>query len=316
MADLGADCRNGRYKTICHGGCNHNLVYYPDSNLFQCYSCCGTMNVIDLVMKANSWDYAKAIRFLCDRFGISYKSREGFTPVTQDLGNCYDLANLCDHGMIRAEEEKDEAILNYFDRSTFYKGWIDEGISIETMQRFGIEWFDYRKWIIIPVRNMAGKLIGIRRRSLNVEECKYMPVFGSGLGDYSFRTGAALYGIYENQNVIRKRRLCYLFEGEKSVLKCATWYGDFPCAACYTHSVSSLQIDLLMQLRVSRVVICFDYDGGDEREAYQKLCAKVNASGIQCTYLYDGYDDYLEEHEAPADKGRAVFETLLKRKYR
>lgn len=184
------------------------------------------------------------------------------------------------------------------------------------MQRFGIEWFDYRKWIIIPVRNMAGKLIGIRRRSLNVEECKYMPVFGSGLGDYSFRTGAALYGIYENQNVIRKRRLCYLFEGEKSVLKCATWYGNFPCAACYTHSVSSLQIDLLMQLRVSRVVICFDYDGGDEREAYQKLCAKVNASGIQCTYLYDGYDDYLEEHEAPVDKGRAVFETLLKRKYR
>ena len=143
-----------------------------------------------------------------------------------------------------------------------------------------------------------------------------MQVFESGLGDYSFRTGAALYGIYENQNVIRKRRLCYLFEGEKSVLKCATWYGDFPCAACYTHSVSSLQIDLLMQLRVSRVVICFDYDGGDEREAYQKLCAKVNASGIQCTYLYDGYDDYLEEHEAPVDKGRAVFETLLKRKYR
>ena len=114
------------------------------------------------------------------------------------------------------------------------------------MERFGIEWYEVGKWIIIPVRNINGELIGIRRRSLNPEEPKYMPICSRSLGDYSFNTGLSLYGLYENQDIIRKRQSCYLFEGEKSVLKCATWYNHFPCAACYSHNVGYKQMDLLI----------------------------------------------------------------------
>lgn len=73
-------------------------------------------------------------------------------------------------------------------------------------------------------------------------------------------------------------------------------------------------MDLLMQLRVNDVTLCFDYDGGNEQDLYQNLCNKVNNRGINCTYLYDDYEFHLDKHDAPVDKGQAVFEALLKKK--
>ena len=69
-----------------------------------------------------------------------------------------------------------------------------------------------------------------------------------------------------------------------------------------------------MQLRVNDVTLCFDYDGGNEQDLYQNLCNKVNNRGINCTYLYDDYEFHLDKHDAPVDKGQAVFEALLKKK--
>ena len=312
MQHLGVDCRNGRYRTACHGGNGYNLAYYPDSQLFYCYSGCGAMDVVTLVSRIKRCDWRQAAKFVCDILGIKYSNRQGFHDHI-DLNVYRDLADL-PHTPSFVQPVKSESLLNYFDKNTFYKGWIDEGISIDTMERFGIEWYEVGKWIIIPVRNINGELIGIRRRSLNPDEPKYMPICSGSLGDYSFSTGLNLYGLYENQDIIRKRQSCYLFEGEKSVLKCASWYNYFPCAACYSHNIGHKQIDLLMQLRVNDVTLCFDYDGGNEQDLYQNLCNKVNNRGINCTYLYDDYEFHLDKHDAPVDKGQAVFEALLKKK--
>ena len=141
-------------------------------------------------------------------------------------------------------------------------------------------------------------------------EQKYMPLTIEGR-DYAFSTGLALYGLYENLATIQHRRECYLFEGEKSVLKAATIYGDFPCVACFSHSVSRQQVNLLIDLGVEEVILCFDYDGVGERKIYRLLAEKIKTYGIRCKYLYYGYKTSLDAHESPIDKGKKVFEELL-----
>ena len=270
------------------------------------------MSLFDLVMHVKDCRFEDAMKFLADRLGISCNSRCGFPKRTSSfVKQCQELSELTNHRQCSYQPPiYDEAILNYFE-DRYYTGWIDEGISPDVMKRFGIKWYEYREHIIIPCRNAQGKLIGIRRRSLVEGEQKYMPLTIEGR-DYAFSTGLALYGLYENLATIQHRRECYLFEGEKSVLKAATIYGDFPCVACFSHSVSRQQVSLLAELGVSKITLCFDYDGGPEKRIYGLIRDKIIGWGIDCGYMYKDYNIMLDEHDSPIDKGRDTFEYLIK----
>ena len=270
------------------------------------------MSLFDLVMHVKDCRFEDAMKFLADRLGISCNSRYGFPKRTSSfVKQCQELSELTNYRQCSYQPPiYDETILNYFE-DRYYTGWIDEGISPDVMKRFEIKWYEYRKHIIIPCRNAQGKLIGIRRRSLVEGEQKYMPLTIEGR-DYAFSTGLALYGLYENLATIQHRRECYLFEGEKSVLKAATIYGDFPCVACFSHHISYYQTDLLIDLGVERVIICFDYDNAGEQERYAKLQQTLKSRGLDCSYLYPEYKYYLDEHDSPIDKGRDVFELLIR----
>ena len=136
--------------------------------------------------------YKEAIRVVAKELGISNSSdRVGFKNRQEEYIEDYYTGILNYKNFIKEKEQKvySENILKCFDANTFYKGWIDEGISIETMQKFEIEFDDYQKRIIIPNRNINGDLIGVRRRYLdNNHKDKYKPIwFGDTL--YRFETG-------------------------------------------------------------------------------------------------------------------------------
>lgn len=296
-----------RFTSICHGGDGYNLAYYPDKGTFYCFSNCGFLTIYDVVSKVKHITIDDAKKFVNDKFGLG-KTNKGFYIINTLYDDVYDLINL--HRKESADRVYyDDVILNYFE-DIYYEGWLKEGISPAVMKRFEIKWYEYRKHIIIPVRDIDGRLLGIRRRSLVDGEAKYKPLDCEGKS-WAFPTGECLYGLYQNQNIISDRKKCYLFEGEKSVLKAATIYGDFPCVACFSHSVSRQQINLLIDLGVEEVILCFDYDGVGERKIYRLLAEKIKTYGIRCKYLYYGYKTSLDAHESPIDKGKKVFEELL-----
>ena len=297
-----------RFTSICHGGDGYNLAYYPDKGTFYCFSNCGFLTLYDVVSKVKHISLDDAKRWTDEKFGLG-KSNKGFYHINTLYDDVYDLINL-HRKTIDDKIYYDDVILNYFE-DIYYDGWIDEGISPDVMKRFEIRWYEYRKHIVIPVRDLDGKLIGIRRRSLVDGEAKYKPLDCEGK-TWAFPTGENLYGLYQNQDIIKARKKCYLFEGEKSVLKAATIYGDFPCVACFSHNVSRQQINLLIDMGVREVILCFDYDGVGERKIYRLLADKIKTYGIGCKYLYTGYKTSLDAHDSPIDKGRDTFESLLK----
>ena len=316
LSDYGASSKGLRFTTVCHGGDGYNLQYYPETKSFCCFSCCGSMDIFALISKIENCSYGQAIKILASRLGIK-NDRTGFVKREKVL---YDT-NLSIKGFAKYINAKNEAIddlgyYNYFDENTFYKGWIDEGISIDVMRKFGIRWDEMDERIIIPVKNINGNIVGVRYRALNKQaKNKYGIVqkwsrFENKDGtrdlllNYTFDSGKELFGLYQNQDIIKKYRRAVVFEGEKSVMKCNSWFGEYPAVATFTHNITEIQIKLLADLGVRKVVIAYDMDALEDSPI---MCDKIKKWGMSAYYI-DG-TGVLGEKDAPVDLGK---ETYLK----
>ena len=146
-------------------------------------------------------------------------------------------------------------------KNYYHKTWINEGISVEAMQKFNIKFDSYNNKIIIPHYDPEDQLIGIRGRSLNQEDIKegrkYMPVRVENT-IYSHPVSCNLYGLNHNLETIRKLRKVFIVEGEKSVLKIESFYPNqnFSVAVC-GDKISDFQKDLILKY-VDEIIIGFD----------------------------------------------------------
>lgn len=106
----------------------------------------------------------------------------------------------------------DDKILNFFD-DIYHQTWIDDNITIATMQKYEIKWYNLQQEIIIPVRNVCGDLVGIRSRTLKSDaSCKYRPTQMLDGTMYKFPSKALLYGEYQNQYNIQRHKKVVLAE--------------------------------------------------------------------------------------------------------
>ena len=108
------------------------------------------------------------------------------------------------------------SILNMF-QTYYYYQWIEEGITIQTMRKYGIRFSVNKNQIIIPHYNSDSQLIGIRCRNLGELDLlngnKYMPVRIEGKW-YSHSLSYNLYGLNFTKEAITKKKMAFIFEGE------------------------------------------------------------------------------------------------------
>ena len=318
------------FNTICHNisGGSYKLYYYPHSRTFRCYTDCNeTFDIIGLVKKVNDCDYKEAIKFICSKLSIqdefSYIKKVGFG----DESYFDELEYL--HKYDKKEETEeitltrfDENILRIYHKNLFYKGWIDEGITIKAMQNYEISFDMLHNRIIIPHRYVDGKLIGIKTRYVNNDDVKYVPLTHNFI-TYKYPTGLNLYGLYRNWKAINRKKKIVLFESEKSVMKAESYYGEdnnFTVAICGSN-LTKEHIALLLKLNIEEVIIAVDKEFTTPEEAlvYEKKIRKVfvnklisyfNVSVIWDTDNLTGYKD------SPIDCGKAIFETLFENRIR
>ena len=317
---------------ICHGGDSNKLYFYPETNLFHCYTCGDSYDIFELVSRANKVDFLEAYKYVVRFFNIKERKKspeEEETPLIDD----WDIFQRIDDfekesTPIIKNSAIAENLLEYFYPLAAPEEWIKEGISPEAMRKFGIRVDTALNKIIIPHRDIDGNLIGIRGRSFNpieVEEGKkYMPV--SIENDiYKHPLGKNLYGLYENKETIAKLKKACVFEAEKSVMQIATLYGtdnNFAVATCGS-SFSETQADLLLKLGVEEIIIAFDADHVGDRAAQdtmdyeQKLIniAKPYLPYLNVSIIFD-FDHILPHKASPSDCGLEKFEQLYHQRIR
>lgn len=204
---------------------------------------------------------------------------------------------------------QDDFMDRYQNNKEKLKLWMDEGISEESLKRFGVKYDAFSNSIVYPIRNLGGKIVNIGSRTLHPDYKER----GLGKYGYFYKWGNMdlIYGLYENKKYVEEKKELILFEGCKSVLLADTW-GIKNCGAILTSHLNPMQMKTLISLGV-RIVFALDKE--INIRADENISTLKNYVNVE--YLYDK-DGLLNVKDAPVDKGKDVFMKLYsdRRRYR
>ena len=310
--------------TYCHHqnntGSKKLYIYFnEDSVIFHCFSNCGTMTLEGFVERYQNCSYSEAKRLIDE---ILDRKIDGFSNLYKEEALEMPFATK-KKKEFKINKVIDSSVLNSF-YPISYGGWVKEGISRRTQERFNIRFDIMRQAVIIPQLNEDGQLVGVRRRALNESdierEGKYKPVFANERW-LNADSSTILYGLFENKENITKSKKVIVLEAEKSVMQLDTFYnGSAPAVALYGSNMSDYQADLLRKLGIEELIVALDKEYQNERE--YKTYLKVLIKKFQkfqpfftITFVLDDFNSSLLGYkDSPSDHGKEIFEKLLRRR--
>ena len=332
-------------KTICHnaaGEGSHKLYYYDNTKLFFCYTDCGDrFDIYELLLKIKhlngeyktvttregisrrDWILPEAIDFIARYF--NYIADEDFNKFSD---NELPDWKIFEKYTEEIKEKKvvelaiyDKSILSFLPRPHILP-WIKEGIAEEVMNDYNISYNPVNHAIVIPHYDIDNNLVGVRERTLikeNEKNGKYKPaILNYKMYNHPLRFN--LYNLNNSKNNIKQIKKAIIWEGEKSCLLYASYFGkenDITVACCGS-SLSDYQVQLLFSLGVEEIIIGFDkqfQEPGDKEwikwtKKLKDLYIKYNKY-CQISFLFDN-KKLLGYKESPIDEGPEVFMQLFK----
>ena len=266
----------------------YKMYYYFNTYTFHDYKLGESFDIFELVKRAKANDgivinMGKSALIICDILGIKDFS------VGELKANTYNYMK--DIGVYLSNKNNDTEKLkiypiNSLDRfpKLYHQSWIDDGITIEAMEKFNIRYYPSENEIVIPCYNADDDLIGIRARNVDpTRDWKYLPLTMLNRNKYNFKfpTGKTLYGLNHTEENIERVKKVMLFEAEKSVLQCEGYLGKNNIAvAKYGSNFTEVQRDILLKYDLDEVIICNDFDykevGDNEQwEMFEKKVYKI-----------------------------------------
>lgn len=316
--------------TACHNRDPYKgspkLLFYFDTGMFQCLTQCScSFDIISLVQKRFSLlnqphSFQDALNFIIETAGLEI-----------DTVKRINAPNICDwetglSKFIRFRstgstlEPYDKSILDQLNHSVPQQ-WLDEGISIDTMAKYQIGYYERNQASTIPCFNRAGELVGIRCRHWlpnEIEIGKYRPLSLLDGTTYKFPTNETLFGINWNWGEIERTKTVMLVESEKAVMWLDSLYNEKNVAlGMYGNILGTRQRNQIIKLGVNKVLYIPDNDWiGKDQQAYNKWEQNVIKLGSQ----FKGYANVeiiwdnlgvLGAKDNATDKGVEIWEKLL-----
>ena len=325
-------------STICHnkpGEGSKKLYYYANSELFQCYSNCNSFDIFQLVIKVMEiqnniiFNLNDAIRWIAQKLGISGRLEEDINDEgLQDwkyLANYERIQEIKINTQEIVLKQYDDTILSRFNYRVKLDPWLQEGINQEILDYASIGYYAGGDQITIPHFDINNRFIGLRGRTLCRMEGelygKYRPLkVNNEL--YNHPLGYNLYGLNWTKENIKTMKKAILVEGEKSVLKYASYFGieNNICVASCGSSLTSYQVQLLLSLGINELIIAFDkqYEkcNTEESNKWAKKLVQIHnkyKNEILISFLWDK-DEILGYKESPLDVDKEKFLYLFKRR--
>ena len=322
-------------NTICHNISDGKmkLYYYIEEKTFHCYTDCScNFDIYDLVirnhkLKGVEMNLTSAINWILRTLGKEIKYENKPQGFMHQVSSRLEEIDWFDSMFVKKPVQipmptHSDYILNLFSEKP-HPAFLEDGISEDTMKKFEIMYYEKTNRIVIPHRyHKTGEIIGLKSRSLNFEDIdkgyKYIPMKIQNVS-YSYPTFQNLYGLYQNQSIIKKLRKVIIFESEKSVMQFESFFPNqnFSVALCGSN-ISKLQVEMLIELGVEEVIIALDKEFAklNSKEAdinYDKLTrlCRMFSSYTNVSMIWDK-TNLLELKNSPSDKGKAIFIELFK----
>jgi DNA primase len=278
------------YKGICpfHAEKTPSFVVFPDTQTWHCFGACGTGgDAFRFIMQAEGMDFSEALRELAQRAGVSLAPptprSEAADKQREKLLDIHAAAAQYFHHLLRQSEEGAQAREYVADR----------GINSETVERFqlgyalntweglkshlvgrgyteddlveagllvkkeetGSSYDRFRNRLIIPIRDMQGRVIAFGARALGPNDVpKYLNSPQTPLFDKS----STLFGLDLAKRAIRNSDQAVIVEGYMDVLS-ANQHGHANVVAGMGTALTEAQLGLLKRF-TKNFVLALDAD--------------------------------------------------------
>lgn len=323
--------------TICHnppGEGSRKLYFYENSDLFKCYTDCDcAFDIFELTIKvaqiqsSRKMDLNDAVRYLASKFNIVIALDD-----TEDIGLAdwqyliaYDKINdIPTVNQVPQLKEYDKRILEPLAINPNYlTSWLKDNIKPEVLAHAQIGYNFSTDQISIPHFDKDGRFVGLRGRTMVKEDAerfgKYRPMI-INKQQYNHSLGLNLYNLYNSKDNIKRMGKAIVFESEKSTLQYQSYFGfenDISVACCGS-SVSSYQMQLLIDAGAQEIIIAFDrqfQELGDNE--FKRLKAKLlnlhkkYKNEVLVSFIFDKH--LITSYKAsPTDEGPEKFMQLFK----
>lgn len=278
-----------------HGEKTPSFTVSPTKQFFHCFGCGAHGSAVGFLMDQRGLSYVEAIRELAQQVGmtvpdsapgddVAASRTRALTEVLEQAAEFYKRQLRAAPGAIDylkgrgltgvtaarfalgyapdAWQGLREVFPAYEDVRLVEAGLVIVGDEGKRYDRF-------RGRVMFPIRNRRGAVIGFGARVLNGGEPKYLnspetPVF---------RKGHELYGLYEAQEAIRRRRRAIVCEGYLDVIQLAQAGFEEAVAALGT-AITSHHVAQLFRL-TDHVLFAFDGDAAGRKAARRALEAAL-----------------------------------------
>lgn len=277
------------YKGICpfHNEKTPSFVVSDEKQIYTCFGCGATGDVISFVEKYYNLDFRGAVEMLAKEYGISL---EGAFGKDGDRDELYEINRQAAMFFYRAMREKANQGYTYMKK---------RGISEETMNRFGIgyadgEWtslydhlrkkgvsdermellglvsrsgnrrFDkFRDRVIFPIMNTRGKVIGFGGRIIGKGEPKYL----NSPESVVFQKKNNLYGLNLTRKDVSSEDRVILVEGYMDAVSLYQ-AGVRNVAASLGTALTDNQARLIKRY-TKNVILSYDADNAGQTAAFR-----------------------------------------------
>ena len=280
----------------------------PEKNLYYCFSCGRAGGIISFLMDFENMRFDDAVQKAASLAGLDLSKM----CQSETLIFLRKIRNLLKRQAIAPYEHEilPESEWESYSLEPVHE-WLEEGITQEVMDIFGVRVDPWRNRIVYPVRDIHGRLINIKGRTRYpdykaLKMPKYINYRPVGVMDYFQGLDITLPHVRQAGEII-------IFESIKSVMKAYSW-GYKNCASAEKHNLTPEQVQLLVKLRVN-VVFAYDSDvnywKSETREDINRLKRITNVFYIEDRNKLLGGAD---AKNAPVDLGRDIWEELYESK--
>lgn len=248
-------------------------------------------DIFDLISYTQDCSFAESMKFVCNLIGLDYYGEN------TDMPESLQIIKLLKQMTIGEDDEDDapmkpisEKILSYY-LPYGNKMWMDEGISLQTQADFKIMYDPYSNYIVIPIYDSLGSLVGVKGRYFGEPDEQHSRFVYLEKCNKS----RILYGLWENKEYIKNSKTLIIVESEKSVLKLAE-LGFRNVVATGGKCVSKYQVELITRTGCTPI-LALDKDCN---ESELQDIANMFMDGISVYAVIDK-QNLLDKKESPMD---------------
>lgn len=318
------------YQGLCpfHNEKTPSFVVSETKQIFTCFGCHASGDVIEFVMKYYNLTFMEALEKLAAMCGLQIE-RSFNKADKKDI--YYEVNTQAARFFFKALREKDNPGLRYVQKrglsretlhdfgigyadgewDSLYKFLKGKGFDEKVMMQLGLvsqgkngKYYDrFRNRVIFPIQNTAGKVIGFGGRALTDED---MPKYLNSPETPVFSKKNNLYGLNITKNHVNKDDLAILVEGYMDVI--SLYQGGVKNVAASLGTALTENQSKLLKRYTKNIVLSYDADSAGVNAAIRgsEILHKEGCK-VKILHISDGKDpdDFIKA------KGKLAYYKLV-----